>query len=327
MSLRPVPWGGCLRRLLHLAPLMVCAALMLAAAPVVQADGLSGAQRRAALEFLQAMASGDAQAVAYALHPSEIDRLRITLQQTLRTEAARGESTLRTRLFGAASSLADIERMTSVDLFRALGPRLQLRARAYAEARGLAAVRDGDRVLAVVKAKPPRERGETEVVEVVPLLPYGKEWKAAVPSEIEARIEDLLAGRAARRPGEASVGAIGADATPSAPAARNTPEILAMLTAAEKTLVEGRCDLYYREHLSPSLRRGLGDRALDTLIASCTRSLAGREVLIAALRVVQRTPPVFEAGGARAVYDLSGQGLPYDRYLLERIDRRWYIAE
>ena len=100
-----------------------------------------------------------------------------------------------------------------------------------------------------------------------------------------------------------------------------------MLGAAERTLVDGRCDLYYREHLSPTLRRGLGDRALDTLIASCRRSLASRELLIAALRLVQRTPPVFEAGGERAVYDLSGQGLPYDRYVLERIERRWYIAE
>ena len=56
------------------------------ASPVAHADELTGAQRRAALEFLQAMASGDAQAVAYALHPSEADRLRITLQQRLRAE-------------------------------------------------------------------------------------------------------------------------------------------------------------------------------------------------------------------------------------------------
>jgi hypothetical protein len=75
------------------------------------------------------------------------------------------------------------------------------------------------------------------------------------------------------------------------------------------------------------LRRGLGPRALDTLIASCSRSVANRELLIAALRLVQRTSPVYESGGERAVYDLTGQGLPYDRYVLERIERRWYIAE
>jgi hypothetical protein len=257
--------------------------------------------------------------------------LRITLQQKLRTEAERGESTLRGRLFGVAMPLTDIERMTSVDLFRALGPKLDLRARSYAELQGLAAVRDGDRVLAVVKGKPPRERGATEVVEVVPLLPYGREWKAALPSEIDARIEDLLAGRGSRRPGgaagvaAASVVAEGEATTGST--ARSTPDIIAMLSAAEQALVGGRCDVYHREHLSPSLRRGLGPRALDTLIASCSRSVANRELLIAALRLVQRTPPVYEAGGERAVYDLTGQGLPYDRYVLERIERRWYIAE
>jgi hypothetical protein len=310
---------------------LLSAAVVCVAPPVARADDLTGAQRRAALEFLQAMASGDAQAVAYALHPSEADRLRITLQQKLRTEAERGESTLRGRLFGVAMPLTDIERMTSVDLFRALGPKLDLRARSYAELQGLAAVRDGDRVLAVVKGKPPRERGATEVVEVVPLLPYGREWKAALPSEIDARIEDLLAGRGSRRPGgaagvaAASVVAEGEATTGST--ARSTPDIIAMLSAAEQALVGGRCDVYHREHLSPSLRRGLGPRALDTLIASCSRSVANRELLIAALRLVQRTPPVYEAGGERAVYDLTGQGLPYDRYVLERIERRWYIAE
>lgn len=311
---------------------LLSAAMVCVASPMAHADELTGGQRRAALEFLQAMASGDAQTVAYALHPSEADRLRITLQQKLRAEAERGESTLRGRLFGAAMPLADIERMTSVDLFRALGPKLDLRARSYAELQGLAAVRDSDRVLAVVKGKPPRERGATEVVEVVPLLPYGREWKAALPSEIDARIEDLLAGRGPRRPGGAAAGVAAASVVaggeaPAGDSARSTPDILAMLSAAEQALVDGRCDVYHREHLSPSLRRGLGPRALDTLIASCSRSVANRELLIAALRLVQRTPPVYEAGGERAVYDLTGQGLPYDRYVLERIERRWYIAE
>jgi hypothetical protein len=113
----------------------------------------------------------------------------------------------------------------------------------------------------------------------------------------------------------------------STPTARNTPGILALLDAAERTLVEGRCDRYYGEYLSPGLRQSLGKRALDTLVTSCSRSVANREVLVAALRLVRRTPPVFEAGGDRAVYDLSGQGLPYDRYVLEQVSGRWYIAE
>jgi hypothetical protein len=216
-----------------------------------------------------------------------------------------------------------------VDFFRTVGSRLALRGRVYEDVRGVGALRDGERVLAVVRGRPPKDRGLVEVVEVVPLLPYGREWKAAIPSEIEARLEDLAAGRT-RRAGPAEGAA--AAATPGEPAgsastARNTAGILALLDAAERTLVEGRCDRYYGEHLSPGLRQSLGKRALDTLVTSCSRSVANREVLVAALRLVRRTPPVFEAGGDRAVYDLSGQGLPYDRYVLEQVSGRWYIAE
>lgn len=103
--------------------------------------------------------------------------------------------------------------------------------------------------------------------------------------------------------------------------------MLALLDAAEKSLVDGRCDTYYREHLSPELRRTLGARTVDTLISACTRSMGNRELLVAALRIVRRTAPVYEAGGNRAVYDVSAQGLPYDRFVLERIDGRWYIGE
>ena len=103
--------------------------------------------------------------------------------------------------------------------------------------------------------------------------------------------------------------------------------LIALLDAAERALVDGRCDRYYGEHLSPALRQSLGKRALDTLVTSCSRSIANRELLVAALRLVRRTPPVYENGGERAVYDLSGQGLPYDRYVLEQVSGRWYIAE
>jgi hypothetical protein len=333
------------RGLRSAALLLWCVAVAAALLPVARADDLSAAQRRAAGEYLAAVASGDAQAVAYAVHPDELDRLRITLQQRLRAEAAGGGETLRSRLFGAAMPLADIERLTSVDFFRTLGARLGLRGRVYEDIRGIAALRDGERVLAVVKGRPPKERGTVEVVEVVPLLPYGREWKAAIPSEIEARLDDLAAGRVRRGgPGEsaAAAGAGGAAAGAStaaggaaspagtaggAPTARNTPGIVALLDAAERALVDGRCDRYYGEHLSPGLRQSLGKRALDTLVTACSRSIANRELLVAALRLVRRTPPTFENGGDRAVYDLSGQGLPYDRYVLEQVAGRWYIAE
>lgn len=318
--------------------------LLLTLATPASAESVSGSQERAASELLAAMASGDMQAVAFAVHPSELDRLRIMIVQRLRDEAARGESTVRTRLFGDAMPLGDIERQTSVNLFRNIGRRLTLKTRTYDKLEGLSAVRDGKFVHVVVKGRQPPDRGRIEVVELVTLVPYGKEWKAAIPLELEAQIDDLIAGRVRPPFSSAVAGGLGtsggtsggsssgnAVATASAAASsvpgRSTPEILDLIDQAEKKLVEGRCDRYYRDHLSPELRRTLSGRTLDALVAACNRSIATRELLIAALRIVRRTAPVFEEGGSRAVYDVEGQGLPYDRYVLERVDGRWFIAE
>jgi len=284
------------------------------------ADDVSAAQRRAAGEFLAAAAAGDAQALAFALHPAELERLRSSVLQQLRDEEARGVSTLRVRLFGEAQPLADIERLTGINFFRALARRLQWQARPYEELSGLVAVRDGNLVHVLVRGRQPRGRGKTEVVEVVSLLAYGKEWKAALPLELAAQLEDLISAGPATASGSA------ASAGPPR-TERNTPQILALLDTAEKSLVDGRCDTYYRDYLSPELRRTLGVRTVDTLISTCTRSMGNRELLVAALRIVRRSAPVYEAAGNRAVYDVSAQGLPYDRFVLERIDGRWYIGE
>ena len=319
------------------------------------AESVTAGQERAAAEYLAAVAAGDAQAMAFAIHPAELDRLRIVIVQRLREEAGRGESAMRVRLFGDAMPLAEIERQTSVNLFRSLARRLVARSRVYEKLEGLGAARDGNQWHVVVRGRQPRDRGRVEVVELVTLLAYGKEWKAAIAPELEAQIDDLMYGRA-RPPGQgagaagsstgaasgssasaaggvsgaatgAAGGSGGAQATGGATTGRNTPEILALLEQAEKALVDGKCDRYYRDYLSPELRRSLSSRTLDSLVGSCNRSIASRELLIAALRIVRRTAPAFEAGGNRALYDVAGQGLPYDRYVLERVEGRWYIAE
>lgn len=325
-----------MRRLATL--LFICLGISLTA-PISAAESVSASQERAAAEYLAAVAAGDAAAVAFAIHPAELDRLRITTVQKLREEAARGESAIRLRVFGDATPLADIERLTSVNLFRALVRRASLRSRNYEKLEGLVGVRDGNFVHVVVKGRQPRDRGRIEVVELVTLVPYGKEWKAAIPRELEAQIDDLMAGRvAAAATGAGSAGGSGGSSIPGAAApgaagaapsatARNTPEILALLEQAERALTQDKCDKYYREYLSPQLRSTLSARTIDTLIKNCSRSIASRELLIAALRIVRRSAPSFEAGGTRAVYDLEGQGLPYDRYVLERIDGKWFIAE
>lgn len=305
--------------------LLVCALC----APTVQAEDVSGAQRRAALELLNAVASGDPQAFANALHPDERDRLRATLLAKLRDEATRNDDTLRARFFGGARPLAEIERLTSVDFCVVLLKRSFWRGRTFDDLKGLAAVRDGDTVHVLVKGHQPKDRGKVEVLASVTLLPYGKEWRAALPSEIAAQLEDLESNRGRVAAASAASGSAASASVPTAARAttKNPPGVLALLDAAEKVLVEGRCDVYYREHLSPNFRKTQSSRMLDTLIASCRRSIANRELLIAALRIVRPSPPNFESGGTRAVYDVSGQGLPFDRFALEQVGERWYVAE
>ncbi|MEZ5459682.1 MAG: hypothetical protein R3E65_10395 [Steroidobacteraceae bacterium] len=320
-----------------LLPCLWLAVAVLASAKAVAQD-VSAAQRRGAAEYLAALADGSPQVIGYAIHPAELDKLRQTLLTQLREEAARGDGTVRARLFGQATALAEVERWTTLVFFTNLARRLDLpRGRIYDDLRGVAAIRDsGELTHVVVRGRQPRDRGATQVIETVSLLPYGKDWKSALPSELEAQIEDLIdgrvVGRAAAAPTAPSAGApTSAAATggtgPAAPRTANPPDILAMLGAAETALVDGRCDQYYREYLSPNFRRTLSRKMLDTLIASCRNSLGARESLIAALRIVRRAAPRLEYEGTRASYDVSGQGLAYDRFVLEKIDDRWYIAE
>ena len=316
------------------------------------AQDVSGAQRRAAAEYLAAVASGSAQSMAFAIHPDELDRLRLGVLAVLREEAAKGDSSRRARLFGAVTPLQDVERLTSLNFFQTIGRRgIVVRGRPYEDLKGLAAIRDGNLMHVVVKGIQPKDRGKTQVVEVVTLLPYGKDWKAAIPPEIEAQIEDLMEGRGpAARPaaagpaagsgqgagagsgpggGVTAAGAAAATAGVSAAASteRNSPEILSLLASAEKALIDGRCDDYYEDHLSPTFRKTLSGKMLSALISGCRNGLANRELLIAALRIVRRLPPRYEYDNSRATYDVSGQGLPYDQYVLEKVDGRWYIAE
>ncbi|MCP5329069.1 MAG: hypothetical protein H7A18_01325 [Sinobacteraceae bacterium] len=304
-------------------------------APAAQAADPTSAQRRAALEYLNAAASGSAQAVAFAIHPDELDRLRASLVERLREESKAGGSALRARLFGPVTTLQDVERMTSLTFFQTLiRGRLALgQHRLYEQVKGLAAVADGKTVVQVmVKGVQPKDRGTVDVVEVVSLMPYGKDWKATIPNHLQAQIDDLVAGR-----GPAAADAVGGAGTAlgsadgsdggAAGAGTGTPEILGMLSNAEKALLDNRCDDYYREYMSPTFRRTLSSKALTALVNGCRNGIAQREVLIAALRIVKQLPPRYEYENTRAVYDVSGQGLPYDRFTLERLDGRWYIAE
>jgi hypothetical protein len=309
-----------------MAPRAVVFALLLTglslAAP---AAGPNSAQERGAEAFVNAAASGNPQLIAQELHPDELDKLRTRLLVLLRAEASRSDNTYRSRLFGPGRSLADLESMTAVRFYTALSDRLRLRARQYERYSWLAAVPDGKIVYLIGHGTPPKERGSVKVVVTVGLLQYGAQWRAIIPSEIEAQIDDLLEARTNPAPGPAPGGASGAAAPPAAPLA---PGISELLARAEASLAAGNCEEYYSQFMSPNFNKATSRSARKTLVAACTNNENTRETMITTLRIVQEIPPKYDLGGARAIFDVSGQGLPYTRFVLERDkDMRWYIAE
>lgn len=289
------------------------------ALPVV-ADNGSSSQHRAAEEFLAAVASGDNLAIAQAIHPDQLDLLRKRLLDEMKLEADRGENIVRGRLFGVGMPLTELERLTSLNFFATLAGRLQPGGRVFEQVDWLAAIPDGGGMVQMVgRGRPPKERGTVRVPVLVSLVPWGKDWKAAVPLELQARLEDLVQGRAQVQ--------AAARTAPEAEAPGNPQAIIALLTEAEQNLVAMHCDDFYHKQMSPNFRRTTAVKALRALITTCESRPEVRERLLLALRVARDLMPRYEYAGTRAVYDLRGQGLPFQQLVLEQIDKRWYIAE
>ena len=132
------------------ACLLLVSALAILPQQAAAADKPNGAQKRAVSEFLDAAASGSPQAVAFAIHPSELEALRTRVLTQLREEAAKGDSTIRVRLFGRGRPLPEIKRLTAIDFYTALAPKLYLFGRPYKDADWLAAVPDENGVVQVL---------------------------------------------------------------------------------------------------------------------------------------------------------------------------------
>jgi hypothetical protein len=291
----------------------------------VTATGVTMSQKNAALEFLQAVASGDPEAVAYAIHPDDLRALRLRILTLLHNEAQRGDSTVRNRLFGPARPLDEIEHLTDTGFYASLADRLYLPGREFDGGEGIASVAEKDgKVEVVIRGRQPRDRGKVQVVNVVTLKPFGKDWKAALPTEIEAQIEDLIEGRHGTSAAARTPAALRGGGRSTAPA---QPGIIELLSTSEKLLSESKCDVYYGKQMSPNFRRVTGKKALAALVAACQNSMGTREMLLATLHIVQGLEPRYEYEGQRATYDLSGQGLPFDHFVLEQVDKHWYVAE
>lgn len=289
------------------------------------AAGPTGAQQKGAEAFLNAVATGNPQAVAQELHPEELEKLRSRLLTLLRAEGLQGSGTYRSRLFGPGKSLPQLESSTAEKFYAALSERLRLRARVYEKFDWLAAVPDGKVVYLVGKGEQPKDRGSVKVMVMVGLMQYGQQWRAIVPTEVEAQLDDLLEGRAAGDPGPVP----GSSVAPAQPAKQPlAPGISELLARAEASLAAGNCQEYYDQFMSPNFNHATSRSAKKTLVNACTNNENTRETMITTLRIVQELQPRYDMAGSRAIYDVSGQGLPYERFVLERDkDQRWYIAE
>ena len=297
------------------------------------------AQRRAAEEYLAALVSGDVKAMAQAIHEDELDQLRKRLLDELKLEADRNQSVVRARLFGLGMPLTDIERLTPANMLVALAPRLRFSGRDFERVDWLDAVGDsGGMVQMIGKLIPRKDRGTVRVPVVVSIVPWGKDWKAAVPLELQAQIDDLRTGRVSARgaPAAAPVAAVAATETstaappvPVATKASAIPKgILDLFDEAEKNIKALRCDDYFKDQMSPNWRRTTGAKARTALIKTCESRETWREQTLTAMQLARESTPHYEYQGTRAVFDLSGQGLPYPTLVVEQIDNKhWYIAE
>ncbi len=195
-------------------------------------------------------------------------------------EADRNESVVRSRLFGPGMPLADIERLTPQNFLVAqLTPRLRFSGRDFSRVDWLEAVGDsGGMVQMVGKLLPPKDMGEVKVPVMVSIVPWGKDWKAAMPLELQAQIDDLRTGRVTARGVPAAAVAATTPATtatapstaPAAPKTSASPQgIVELFDDAEKNIREKRCDDYFRKQMSPNWRRTTGAKAQRSLIQTC----------------------------------------------------------
>ena len=305
---------------------LILTVLLACVGQVASAAGPNGAQQRGAEAFLAALAGGNVMAVAQELHPDEVEKLRSRLLTLFRAEASRSDNTYRSRLFGPGRTLAELESMTPVRFYAALSDRVRFRAREYEKVDWLGLIQDGKVVYVVGKGVQPKERGAVKVLVTVALAQYGAQWRAIIPTEVEAQLDDLIEGRVAAAP-PPSGGAPGRSLVEERPQPL-APGISELLARAEASLADGRCEEYYSQFMSPNFNKATSKSARKTLVAACTNNESTRETMITTLRVVQELSPKYDQGGARAIYDVSGQGLPYQRFVLERDkENRWYIAE
>jgi hypothetical protein len=303
------------RSRLALPALIGLSLLLLGLLPV--ATWANAAQEKLAIAYLKAAASGDPAALQGMFHPDELTQLRERVLKALEAEAAQGGSAIRTRLFGAAMSMDDVRRLTYDNFFATVSRAFTMPAERIEEIKILGVVEENSQLVhAVARIVPPESAPSRPRVTLVSLIRYGKDWRVQLPTLLQARVDAALAAV-----GESTA------ADPAAPKAEVSSELLSALKSGSETLRRGDCVQFFNEHMSPNFRSMTAPKAMATLIKQCQTREDTRETYIAALDIAQRLSPRYEQEGSRAVYDMRGQGLPFQRFVLEKVEDRWYVAE
>ena len=277
---------------------------------------------RTAEEFVQLATSQGPSAAVILYHPDEVQRVRDKILLMCEREAESGRKQIRGTLFGAGVTLDEVRRMTPENLLLAVMAKLPARTTVYDDFKALGTVKEGANLHVVVRAslKKVERLKRRSIVQVVSLLPSGKEWRAAVPSGIEAYIDGVLA---------ASPDDLPPVAAPPAPAAAAVKDAAwsALLTRGVDLLSRGNCLTYFLDVVEPGFSKTMSPKNFDSVVRGCELNDHIREKYRLGLELAGGREPKVEQGGSKVTYDLSGEGLPYDHLTLVRLDGRWFVSE
>lgn len=275
-------------------------------------------QERIVKEFLLAAGAGDKSAVFNSFHSGDVEDFRVRVMKALEAEATEGRRDVRDRLFGTATTMDELRRLTPPNFLLAMVRRLEMPMLPAKKVDLIDLVEENaETVHALARVWPDEKKKGTSRLALVTLRRFGKnEWRIGLPEPFLARVDAALEGSGHDR---ASL--------PEKVSGVNSPEILQLIDSGSKVLREGNCTSFFTVYMSPNFRASKSDKALKTLITQCERSIDTREMYVSALELARGMSPEMRDNGMRAVYDLRGQGLPFESYTMEKIGERWYIAD
>lgn len=295
----------------------LCGGTLLVLALVAAARAES--PEKTAEAIVQLTTAGGPSAAVILYEPAEVQRLHDKVLLAAEREAESGRKQVRSNLFGAGPGLDDLRRMTPENMLLAILAKLPARTAKYDEFKALGSVKEGEMLHVVVRASLTKvdRLKRRSIVQLVTLVPSGKEWRGAIPSGIESYVDAVLSAAPDDAP---------ALVPPPTPAPKD-PAGTALLSRGIDLLNKGNCLTYFLDVMEPGFSKTMTQKAFDAIVRSCELNGKTRERYRVGLELSAAREPRVENGGLKLVYDLNGEGLPYDRVTLVKIDNRWYVAE